>query len=181
MRKSFCRWLLSLLGWKLGPSGENVPKCVVCLAPHTSNFDFLVGQLFSAAVGRQANFLIKKEWFFPPLGFLFKIMGGIPVNRRKNMSRTEQLAGEFKRRKSFWLVVTPEGTRRRVNEWKRGFYYIALKAQVPIQMAYIDYGRKELGIGNLFYPTGNADADIQTIRSYYRGMRGRHRDRFGEL
>jgi 1-acyl-sn-glycerol-3-phosphate acyltransferase len=181
VRKFFSKWLLRLLGWKIGPSGENIPKCVVCLAPHTSNFDFLVGQLFSGAIGRRASFLIKKEWFFPPLGLLFKTLGGIPVNRRKNTSKTEQLAGEFKRRKSFWLVVTPEGTRRKVDEWKRGFYYIALKAQVPIQMAYIDYGRKELGIGTTFYPTGNADADIRTIRSYYNGMRGRHRDRFSEL
>ncbi|MDR2470364.1 MAG: 1-acyl-sn-glycerol-3-phosphate acyltransferase [Tannerella sp.] len=178
MRKLLSKWLLSRLGWKLGPCGANIPKCVVCLAPHTSNFDFFIGQLFSTAVGLRTNFLIKKEWFFPPLGFLFHILGGIPVNRRKNMSRTEQLAKEFRRRKSFWLVVTPDGTRKKVDEWRRGFYYIALKAQVPIQMAYIDYGRKELGIGNTFYPTGNVDADIHVIRSYYRGMRGRHRERF---
>ncbi|MDR3195084.1 MAG: 1-acyl-sn-glycerol-3-phosphate acyltransferase [Tannerella sp.] len=180
MRKKISRWLLARLGWTMGSSGNDMPKCVVCLAPHTSNFDFLVGQLFGVAIGRRTSFLIKKEWFFPPLGLLFRTMGGIPVNRGKHMSRTEQLAGEFRRRKSFWLVITPEGTRRKVDEWKRGFYYIALKAQVPIQMAYIDYGRKELGIGTTFYPTGNADADIQTIRSYYRGMRGRHRERFGE-
>jgi 1-acyl-sn-glycerol-3-phosphate acyltransferase len=137
-----------------------------------------VGQLFSLAVGLRAHFLIKKEWFFPPLGYVFKWLGGIPVNRRRNTSRTEHLAKEFIRRKVFWLVITPEGTRKRVNEWKRGFYYIALKAKVPIQMAYIDYGRKELGIGTTFYPTGNADADIHAIRSYYQGMQGRHLERF---
>jgi len=178
IKKEFSKWLLSRMGWTIGAAGDDMPKCVICLAPHTSNSDFIIGQLFYAVVGWRASFLIKKEWFFPPLSFVFKSMGGIPIDRKKNQSMTEQLAREFILRDSFRLIVTPEGTRKKVNEWKRGFYYIALKAKVPIQMAYIDYGKKILGIGTTFYPTGNADEDIRAIRSYYKGMRGRHQERF---
>ncbi|MDR3261244.1 MAG: 1-acyl-sn-glycerol-3-phosphate acyltransferase [Tannerella sp.] len=181
MKRKICKWLLRRMGWTIGPSGANMSKCVICVAPHTSNIDFIVGQLFYASTGRQAHFLIKKEWFFPPLSFIFKSMGGIPINRKKNTSKTEQLAKEFARRDAFRLVVTPEGTREKVNEWRKGFYYIALKAQVPIQIAYIDYGTKEVGVGMTFYPTGNADKDIRAIRSCYQGMQGRHQEKFGKL
>jgi 1-acyl-sn-glycerol-3-phosphate acyltransferase len=166
------------MGWHIGPAGEDLPKCVICVAPHTSNFDFIIGKLFYAAVGRQACFLMKKEWFFPPLSFIFRAMGGIPINRKKNTSMTKQLAAEFALRDSFHLGVTPEGTRKKVNEWKKGFYYIALKAQVPIQIAYIDYAKKAVGIATTFHTTGNADEDIRFIRSYYQGMAGRHQAQF---
>jgi 1-acyl-sn-glycerol-3-phosphate acyltransferase len=181
MKKRFCKWLLRCIGWNIGPAGDDLNKCVICVAPHTSNTDFIVGQLYYAAIGRRASFLMKKEWFFFPFNLLFKCMGGVPVDRRKKSSVTEQMANEFSRRDLFRLVITPEGTRKKVDDWKRGFYYIALKAQVPIQIAYLNYKKKEAGIRTTFYPTGNADEDIHTIRSYYQGMRGRHRDRFGEL
>ena len=108
-------------------------------------------------------------------------MGGIPINRSKSSSTTEQLAEEFSRREVFHLAVTPEGTRKKADEWKKGFYYIALKAGVPIQVAYIDYGKKEVGIKATFYPTGNAEKDIITIRSMYEGIRGHHKKNFAEL
>ena len=167
MKKRLGKWLLGLMGWRVGPAGDEVAKCVICVAPHTSNMDFIIGELFYLAIGKQAAFLMKKEWF-----------GGVPIDRSRNPSMTEQMAAEFARRDRFRLAITPEGTRKRVDEWKRGFYYIALKAGVPIQLGYIDYGRKEVGIMETFRPTGDAEADIQYIRSRYEGMTGNHSERF---
>lgn len=178
MKKIFSKWLLRLMGWHVGPAGDDVARCVICVAPHTSNMDFVIGKLFYFAVGKQAAFLMKKEWFAFPLGIFFRAMGGVPIDRSRNTSMTELMAAEFARRKHFRLAITPEGTRKHVDEWKRGFYYIALKAGVPIQLGYIDYGRKEVGIMETFRPTGDAESDIRYIRSRYEGMAGNHRERF---
>jgi len=105
-------------------------------------------------------------------------MGGIPINRSKSSSTTELLAAEFAQRDVFHLAITPEGTRKRAEEWKKGFYYIALKAEVPIQVAYIDYRKKEVGIKTTFYPTGDAEADIRAIRSMYDGVTAHHKGNF---
>ena len=164
--------------WTLEINGDDIPKCIICVAPHTSNLDFMLGKLYYNAIGKKAKFLIKKEWFVFPLNFIFRSMGGIPINRSKSSSTTEQLAEEFSRRDIFHLAITPEGTRKRTEEWKKGFYYIALKAGVPIQVAYIDYGKRKIGIKTTFYPTGNADEDILAIRSMYEGVAGYHRKNF---
>jgi 1-acyl-sn-glycerol-3-phosphate acyltransferase len=180
MRKLLSKWMFRIAGWKKGPIGEYVPKCVICVAPHTSNWDLIVGKLLYTSLGRKAYFLIKKEWFFFPLNLFFKWIGGIPIDRSKNASVTDQMANELSRRPIFHLAVTPEGTRKMTAEWKRGFYYIALKANVPILLAYIDYLKKEIGVKALFYPTGNADSDISAIRDYYRGVTARHPRNFAD-
>jgi 1-acyl-sn-glycerol-3-phosphate acyltransferase len=180
MKKAICRYILKWLGWNIGPTGEDLQQCVICVAPHTSNFDFIWGELFYTAIGKKANFLMKKEWFFFPFSLILKSMGGIPVNRNKKDSVTEQMVEAFAANETFRLAVTPEGTRKGVDEWKKGFYYIALHANVPIQIAYIDYTEKEMGIKATFHPTGNADEDIQMIRSYYQGIKARHREKFKE-
>jgi len=169
----FCKWILRRMGWKIGPTGENIPKCVICIAPHSSNLDFILGHLYYAAIGRKAHFLMKKEWFVFPLNLIFKKMGGFPIDRSKNKSVTDQMANVFERAKYLHLAITPEGTRKKVDEWKKGFYFIALKARVPIQLAYIDYRRKEMGFKATFYPTNNPEKDLYTIRSYYQEMNGR--------
>jgi 1-acyl-sn-glycerol-3-phosphate acyltransferase len=181
IKSSLCRWILQLMGWKLYMEGEEVKKCVICVAPHTSNVDLTMGKLFYNAMGKKAKFLIKKEWFVFPLNFLFKGLGGIPINRSKNSSTTEQLAVEFAKRDTFHLAIAPEGTRKRAREWKSGFYYIALKACVPIQIGIIDYRKKEIGIKSTFYPTGNANDDILAIRSMYEGVKGYNRKNFAGI
>ena len=178
IKRLFCRWILQVMGWKLRIGGDEVKKCVICVAPHTSNIDLTMGKLFYNAIGKKAKFLIKKEWFIFPLNLFFKQLGGIPINRSKKASTTEQLAIEFAKRDIFHLAIAPEGTRKKVREWKSGFYYIALKACVPIQIGFIDYVKKEIGIKSTFYPTGNANADISAIREMYAGMRGYHRKNF---
>ncbi|MDR0995129.1 MAG: lysophospholipid acyltransferase family protein [Tannerella sp.] len=179
MKKVLSRYLLKLAGWKEGPlSVGDVPKCVICVAPHTSNWDLVIGKLLYNSWGRKAHFLMKKEWFFFPMNLFFRWMGGIPVDRARKRSVTDQMAEQIHSHKRFHLAVTPEGTRQNTPEWKRGFYYIALKAGVPILLAYIDYYKKEAGVKTLFYPTGNVEADLACIRSYYRDVTACHPHKF---
>jgi 1-acyl-sn-glycerol-3-phosphate acyltransferase len=161
--------VLQLMGWKSVITIDEPPKSVVCLAPHTTNIDFFIGQLFRLSLRKKYYFLMKKEWFFFPLNILFKGLGGIPVDRSRSNSLTDLLANKFEIRPNFHLAITPEGTRGLVHEWKMGFYYIALKAEVPIQLAYIDYSKKEVGITKLFYPSGNEKNDMLEIQDFYRG------------
>ncbi|MDR2680938.1 MAG: 1-acyl-sn-glycerol-3-phosphate acyltransferase [Tannerella sp.] len=181
MKRTLCRWILHLFGWTIGPDGGDILKSVICVAPHTSNLDLTLGKLYYNALGKKSKFLMKKEWFFFPFNIIFRSMGGLPVNRDKSSSTTEQIAGEFAGHDTFHVAITPEGTRKRAKEWKKGFYYIALKAGVPIQVAYIDYGKKEVGIKTIFHPTGNVDADILAIRSMYNGIKGCHDKNFEKV
>ena len=180
MKQIICKTLLRWCGWKLGPhEGVELPKCVICVAPHTSNWDFVIGKLFYTSIGLTAGFLMKKDWFFFPFNLIFKSMGGIPVNRDKRTSLTDQVVEMFQTNDRFQIAITPEGTRKRVDEWKKGFYYIALKAKVPILVAYMDYGKKEVGIKDIFYPTGNAEQDLTVIRGKYKGVTACHPECFG--
>ncbi len=172
MRK-FLKFLLKLAGWKIDeyvPTG--IEKCVVVMGPHTSNWDFIIGRITFANYGVNAKFLIKKELFFFPLGIIFKRLGGIPVDRKTNNNITDFAVKLFEENKSLYLVFTPEGTRKYNDRWKKGFYYIAQKANVPIYIAYIDYSTKKGGFERIFEPTGDVDADIREIKqvlSKYKG------------
>ncbi len=178
MKKELSKFVLKLMGWKIGNIIAEVPKCVIAVAPHTSNMDFIMGKLAYTAIGRTANFLIKESWFVFPLNILFNSMGGIPVNRDRKTSITDKLAEEFEKRDKFQLALTPEGTRRRVTKWKKGFYFIALKSNVPIVLVAIDYGTKTVSFLDTFYPTGDVEGDIKIIRSKYAHIQGRHPERF---
>ena len=172
------QYILRFFGWKLNVLVNEPAKSVICVAPHTSNWDFPIGKLSYLALGREASFLMKKSWFFFPMGELFRAMGGIPVDRSKKSSITDLMAEEFENRSRFHLAITPEGTRSLVEKWKMGFYHIALKANVPIQIAYIDYAKKEMGILDLFYPTGNEEADLVKIQNYYKTVQACFPDKF---
>lgn len=168
-----CYWLLRLFGWKIDRKApENVNKAVIVVGPHTSNWDFVIGKMAFAYYRVNAKFLIKKELFFPPLGWLLRALGGIPVDRKKNNNITEQAVRHFSENEKCYLVFTPEGTRSYNPNWKKGFYYIAQNAGVPIYIAYIDYKTKTGGFHSLFQPTGNVEEDlkyIKTVLSQYSG------------
>lgn len=182
MKQALCKFLLDLAGWKVAScEGVELPKCVVCVAPHTSNWDFIVGKLFYTSIGLTAGFLIKKDWFFFPFNLIFKSMGGIPVDRRQRTSLTDQVVEMFNANERFQVAITPEGTRKRAKEWKRGFYYIALKAKVPILLAYFDYGKKEVGTKGIFYPTGDYEKDLVEIRAHFKGIQARHPENFADV
>lgn len=152
-------------GWKIDErSPAGVKKCVVCVGPHTSNWDFIIGRIAFAKYGVNAKFLIKKDLFFFPLGIILKKLGGIPVDRKQRNNITETAVQFFEEYEDMYLVFTPEGTRSYNPKWKKGFYYIAQKANVPIYIAYIDYKQKIGGFECVFEPTGNVDEDIKEIK-----------------
>ena len=173
-----CKLIMRLAGWQVIVSVPEQQKSVICVAPHTSNWDFILGKLGYTSIGRTAHFLIKKDWFVFPFGLFFRAIGGIPVERSKKTRMVDQVAAMFAQYPTFNVAITPEGTRKRNERWKRGFYYIALKAGVPIQLAYLDYERRVLGIERLFYPTGDEAADLRAINEYYDGRKGRYPELF---
>jgi hypothetical protein len=177
-----CGWVYRGMGWSYGDlGGVGIRKCVICVAPHTSNRDFIMGKLFYTSIGCNARFLIKKEWFRFPLNLIFGPLGGVPVDRSRAALLTEAMVKEFAGRESFQVAITPEGTRKAAKEWKRGFYHIARAASVPILLIYMDYAKKEMGVCGVFHPTGDARGDIEAIRRHYRGVCGRHRENFVEV
>lgn len=176
--QKLCASILKKLGWKIEGLRDYPQKCVICVAPHTSNWDLIMGKLVSVSMGRKSNFLIKKTWFFFPMNILFNAIGGIPVDRSKKTSLTDQMAKIFAERDSFELAITPEGTRGKNSDWKKGFYYIALGANVPIVIAILDYGKKIVTFEAEFVPTGDVDKDLQKIKSYYIGATGKNRENF---
>lgn len=160
--------LLKVFGWKVSITAPPSDKCVICVAPHTSNWDFILGLFAYKSIGREANFLMKDFWFFFPLKYLLKGLGGIPVVRKKKQySLTETIIDLFKTREYVNLAVTPEGTRSRTENWKTGFLYIAYGAHVPIQLGVIDYKDKNILIEKVYTPTGNVEEDMNYIRHYY--------------
>lgn len=178
LSKKISQFILNLFGWKVVNTFPYVPKCVIAVAPHTSNWDFIIGKLAYTALGRNARFLIKKEWFVFPFNLFFGSIGGIPVDRNKNQSLTDTLAKEFEKRERFHLAITPEGTRKRVKNWKKGFYFIAHKAGVPILLIALDFGKKVASVLDIFHPTGNVDEDMRAIRAKYKDIQGRHPENF---
>jgi 1-acyl-sn-glycerol-3-phosphate acyltransferase len=184
MWKSFCRWLLyKQLGWSIDVTQEHPSKYIICLAPHTSNWDFLIGQLYNGAEGLKSNFLMKKEWFFWPLGPIFRSLGGIPVFRSKKTSMTDNLAEAARKAERFMLCITPEGTRSPNPEWKKGFYYIAQKAGIPILLYGIDYEQKLIRCTKTIVPNGDIDTQMHDIKLYFKDFKGKKPENFtiGEL
>ena len=184
MKQAFCRFIYhTLLGWKAKVSVPDFDKCIICAAPHTTNWDLFIGKLFIGAVGRESGFLMKKEWFFFPLGPIFRWMGGIPVHRSKRTSMVEQIIEKVKQSDKFHLAITPEGTRSANPEWKKGFYYIALKAQVPIVLIGIDYSTKTITSTKAIMPTGDLNKDMREIKLHFKDFKGKHPENFelGEL
>lgn len=179
MLQNICKWLLYKKGgWKTNVTEDHPSKFIICLAPHTSNKDFLIGQLYMRAEGMSINFLMKKEWFFWPLGVLFKRMGGIPVIRSKHTRMTDALAETASKHETFRLCITPEGTRSLSPDWKKGFYYIALKAKLPILLYGLDYKKRLIQCTKTIIPTGDIDRDMREIKDYFKGFTGRHPENF---
>ena len=154
-----------LLGWKTNVTVPNYDKCVICAAPHTTNLDLFIGKLFYGAIGRKTSFMMKKEWFFFPLGFFFKAVGGIPVDRSRKTSLVDQMVHNFAEYKKFNLAITPEGTRKANPNWKKGFYFIALKAQVPIVLIGIDYSKKTISATKAIMPSPLVAQEEYTSKS----------------
>ncbi len=168
-----------IFGWKAeGGVPSNITKAIFIIVPHTSNWDFYIGRLYCWIHRIPIKLLIKKEAFKWPLGGLLKKAGGIPVNRSKATSKVVQIGNMFKEYDPMLLGITPEGTRKLNKKWKMGFYHIAVQANVPILLSYIDYERKVAGVGPPFYPTGDIEKDMKEIEAFYKGVVAKYPEQF---
>lgn len=161
-------FILRLFGWHVDITVTQRNKCVICVAPHTSNWDFILGLMAYKSLGRKANFLMKKFWFFFPLKYLLRSLGGIPVYQKgSGQSLSSQLIKRFKNSNYLNLAITPEGTRSGVKEWRTGFLHIAYEAHVNIQLGVIDYLHKQIIIKEEFSPSGNINEDMNFVKNFY--------------
>ena len=162
----------TLLGWKILGEIRPVNKCVIIVAPHTHWLDFFVALPVRRILNLEINFIGKKELFFFPLNYLLKYLGGSAIYRNSKSKTVDLIADKFNDKKIYRLALSPEGTRKKVDKWKTGFYYIAKKANVPIVSVSIDSKKKEVIFSKPFYPTDNIDKDFAHLRKFYRGVDG---------
>jgi 1-acyl-sn-glycerol-3-phosphate acyltransferase len=174
MLKSTARTLLKLFGWTLIEPPERPARAVLVGYPHTSNWDGVYALLVKLALGLDAHWVGKDSLFRWPLGRLFRRLGGIPINRSARNGFVAEMAAQFAARPDFLLVIAPEGTRSLTQGWKSGFYRIALAADVPVALAFVDYPRRQAGILTWLKMTGDPAADIAAIAAHYEGHQGKH-------
>jgi len=172
---AICRWLLGVFGWRMVGELPDIPKLVLIAAPHSTNWDVIWGLLFKIALRLDVHFIGKREAFVWPLGPVLRAFGGIPVDRSAAHGLVGAMRREFESRDRFWLALAPEGTRKKVEKWKSGFWHIARAAQVPVLPVYFHYPEKTIGLGALFHPTDDAAADMAQIREFYRPWIGKNR------
>ena len=176
----FSRLYLTLAGWKvLGALPPEAQRSVFIAAPHTSNWDLPYTLMVAFSLRLNIYWMGKASLFRFPFGGLMKWLGGIPVDRSKANNLVAASAQAITAaRGPLQLIVPPEGSRSKTRYWKTGFYHIAMAAQVPIVMAYMDYHRKISGLGPVFYPTGNLDADMRNIKAFYAPFKGKNASQF---
>ncbi|TBV26491.1 acyltransferase [Meridianimaribacter sp. CL38] len=176
------RWLakfiyFKLLGWKVvgnvNMSRDTVKKAIIIAVPHTSWHDFYIGVLLRKVLNIKTNFIAKKELFVGPVGWYLKAIGGAPIDRQTKENKVEAIAKLFAQKEEFRMTLAPEGTRKKVDKWKTGFYYIAKEAKVPIIMFTLDFGKKENRISEPFYPSDDMEADFDFMHNFYKGVVGK--------
>jgi 1-acyl-sn-glycerol-3-phosphate acyltransferase len=183
MKKQICKWIFfNLMGWKIvGDFDENIKKSVVIVMPHTSWHDFYVAIICRGATGININWIGKKELFSFPFGWFFKNLGGAPIDRCGGLNKVDSIVSIFNSKEVFRLGLSPEGTRKKVEQLKTGFYYIALKANVPIIPVALDFGKKVVSFGNPVMPTGNIDLDLAILLPYFKGAKGKFPEKGFEI
>ena len=175
------KFVLRLIGWRVVGRMPDIPKFVLAGAPHTSNWDFVMFLLLVFYLRADVRYMGKSELFRWPIGGFFRWCGGYPVDRSKPQGLVEQMARAIRESERFILVITPEGTRKKVREWKSGFYHIAKQANIPVVTGYVDSRVKACGIGPTFPLTDDMEADMKAIRSFFAGKVGIRPHRTSEL
>lgn len=165
-------WVFTRAGWKVVGAFPDVPKLVLIAAPHSSWWDGFWGLLAKSALGIDIAFIGKQELFVGPLGWGLRRAGGIPIERDHAHGLVGQMTERMRDADSLWLGIAPEGTRKRVVRWKSGFWHIAHDAGVPILPIYFHYPEKTIGVGALFYPSDDRDADLAKLRAFYAPWQG---------
>ena len=176
---------LNLMGWELDNHWDvNVDQCVMIAAPHTSNWDALYARLALKALGVNVRLTIKDSYMKLPFGPFVRAMGGIGIDRsvkqagQERPSMVQLMSDLFKTHPKLVMLVTPEGTRAKQEQWKTGFYHVAMTAGVPIALAYMDYAKKKTGVGKMIYPTGNYEQDMTEIMAFYAEINAKHPEKF---
>ena len=177
---AFGRFVLTLAGWRIEGGIPDCPKMVLIVAPHTSNWDFLVGLMAKFALRLACRFLAKQSLFWWPLGAFLRPMGGLPVDRSAAGDVAADAARAFREHDRLVLAITPEGTRSRVERWKSGFHRIAHAVGVPIVLAVFDYSRKVVRLGPSFPATEDYDGDLARMQSLITAPMARHPERYGQ-
>lgn len=178
MLSSISRWLLARFGWQVDYRGLPGPKGIVIVYPHTSNWDFIIGLLAKWVIGEPMRWIGKESLFRgltgATLGRLMRLWGGRPVDRHQASGAVEQLAALMQSEPWFWLALSPEGTRKHQDYLRSGFYHLALRMQVPVGLAYIDFGRRRIGVTEFVTMSGDEAQDLTTLQRYYADKRGRY-------
>jgi 1-acyl-sn-glycerol-3-phosphate acyltransferase len=165
----------TLWGWRYSSVyPKDVKKSVIMVIPHTSNWDFPIGIFTRPILDLDTRFVAKSSLFWFPLGSILRALGGVAVDRSKKTNFVDAVAALYEGKESFKITLTPEGTRSKVKQLKSGFYHIALKAKVPIVMCKFDWGKKEVGFSEPFYPTGDYEADLPKMLSFFKGVKGKN-------
>ncbi len=178
--RRFARGILRLAGWRVVGDVPR-PKCVLIGAPHTSNWDFPLAILGLWALGVEARWVGKHTLFRRPFGWIMRRLGGIPLDRDRTRHFVREVVGWFEREPALCLVIAPEGTRSRREAWRTGFYWIAHGAGVPIGLGFLDFARKELGVGDVLVPTGDIEADFERLRAFYADKTGKHPEQLSPI
>lgn len=181
MKARLAKLLLRLVGWKAVGEGPPRHGAVVVCAPHTSNFDYVLMLLVSWVHGMELSFLAKQSLFKPPLGWLMRATGGVPVDRSAPNGLVGQMVDQFRRNPDMYLAIPAEGTRSRAEFWKSGFYRIAEQAGVPYVLAFVDAGTKTSGFGPVVVPSGDVKADMDVARAFYADKVGVKHHLFGPI
>ncbi len=178
MRSTLSKMIIRAAGWKIIGQFPDIQKAVLIMAPHTSLWDWIWGRLFFFAYRKKTYILIKEKYFFFPLGMILRATGGVPVPCTGDASFMQRLLKLFKEKEDIYLTITPEGTRKKVTNWRTGFYRIASNLEIPVIMGFIDYQKREMGVGPVLHPTGNKDEDLQKVYDFYRNIGAQHPEKF---
>ena len=177
--KTLSEIILKIFGWKTTDKYPDLKKSVVVMAPHTSNWDLMLGKLYMNVKGVRGSVLVKKELFFFPLNLIMRAWGTIPVSRNdKKNNAILQVTSFFENNEKFTLVISAEGTRKKVTRWKKGFYYIAKRANVPIVVSYVDYKKKEVGIKGVIWDIGDIKETMIEINNMYKNINAKYPQNF---
>lgn len=179
------RWLaiviLKAMGWKTSDVPIQSPKYILIGAPHTSNWDFFIGYVAMTAIGLKLGWVGKHTIFRKPFGWFMRWLGGIPIDRNRSRNFVEQVVQSFNSHEKLIVAIAPEGTRKKTEYWKSGFYYIAYSAGIPIVLGFVDYERKIGGFEKYINPTGEIKNDLKEISDFYKGIRAKYPEKFGPI
>ena len=181
MTRLLGRAWLRLFGWEVEGGHPGVKKAVIVAAPHTSNWDLPFTVATAWAIGLKMKWVAKHTIFAGPFGWFLRSIGGVAIDRRASQNFVNQIVDLLNSHDELMLIVAPEETRTKVARWKTGFYHMARGAQVPIVLGFLDYERKRGGLGDLFYPTGDLEADAEHLRVFYKNIKGRNPRQMSEI